>query len=251
MYSSFSIVVTCHKEDNYLVDCLESVTRNIDFLQKFQTDLKYEVILVLDNANLQTSIIAENWAHKTLNSKTINANFKDVGFSRNLGIKHSKYENIFLLDGDDSWGTSWIFESLPLITSSLHQTIFHPELVIYKNDKIEFIRRHMSSSDEKFDPWVLTFENIWTSSILGSKSIFETTKFRGGSTLSDELYAYEDWSFHREVYGKGVMHSIVPKTVHIVNIREKSNTINSLSSNQFPRPSTEFMRVLMDKKYPL
>jgi glycosyltransferase involved in cell wall biosynthesis len=241
---SFSVIVTCHNEQSYLINSLESVKRNIEHHLSFVLDASYEIILVLDNPDEVTKSIAKYWATKNKFVHVIHSIHGDVGISRNLGISHSKFDVIFLLDGDDCWGLSWLTKSISHFQSNPATVILHPELVLYKSVKIDSIRRHIATIDPDFDPWILSKENLWTSSISCFRSIFDSINFPNGSTKTSNLYAYEDWSFFRESYNIGIPHLVIPETVHLVNTRIMSNTAMSYEAQHFPWPSDLFYNLI-------
>lgn len=244
MSASFSIVITCHREKGYLNYCLRSVKDNLNLHLSLFPDSLYEIILVLDSADVETIEIAQNWVKSNNHSEIIHTSNKDVGLSRNLGISSSIHDYIFLLDGDDCWGISWLTKSLQQIIHDDNLSILHPELVIYREQEIEKVRQHIGTDDAIFDAWVLSYENIWTSSFLCPRRLFDSIVFPSGSTNPSEIYSYEDWSFFRESCNLSIPHRVVPKTVHLVNKKLESNTISSSKLNQIPWPSNLFINLL-------
>lgn len=245
---SFSIIVTCHNEQNYLINSLASVRNNIGFHLASFSEVSYEILLILDSPDVFTKSIAENWVKENEFGRIILTNNRDIGMSRNLGIKNAQFDLIFLLDGDDCWGLSWLKQSIIHFINNPTIAILHPELVLYKSLSIDAVRRHIETNDPDFDPWILSFENLWTSSIACPRSGFDLVTFPNGSTHPSNLFAYEDWSFFRESCEIGIPHFVIPRTVHLVNHRTNSNTTISYASRQYPWPSRLFYNLLKSVK---
>ena len=93
---SFSIIVTCHNEQNYLINSLASVRNNIDFHLASFSDVNYEILLILDSPDVLTKSIAENWVKENEFGRIVLTNNRDIGMSRNLGIKNAQFDLIFL-----------------------------------------------------------------------------------------------------------------------------------------------------------
>ena len=244
MKTDFSIIITAHNEKEYLNDSLNHVTANIDFFRGMNNDFKYEIIIVLDSPDSLTKSIAVKWVTSHTFARIIEVKYLDVGKSRNFGINISSFDLIYILDGDDCWGKSWISRSINFINKQSDLCLLHPELVLYKGVKLQSIRKHTSSRSDDFDPWILSFENVWTSSTLCRREVFNKISYPSGATLNDNPYAYEDWSFNRESLNSGIHHLVVAKTCHLVNQRASSNTKISKDLGQSPWPTDLFLKMI-------
>tara|TARA_X000000950_G_C13850516_1_gene634299 strand:- start:992 stop:1693 length:702 start_codon:yes stop_codon:yes gene_type:complete len=94
---NFTIVVPLYNE----AENVENLINEIYFVFKDYKPIEYEIILVNDASNDNTSEILNSLEKKYQNLKTIN-NKKNVGQSFSLikGIKSSKFNTIVTLDGD-------------------------------------------------------------------------------------------------------------------------------------------------------
>ncbi len=94
---NFTIVVPLYNE----AENVENLINEIYFVFKDYKPIEYEIILVNDASNDNTSEILNSLEKKYQNLKTLN-NKKNVGQSFSLikGIKSSKFNTIVTLDGD-------------------------------------------------------------------------------------------------------------------------------------------------------
>ena len=229
---TISSIITCHDEGKLVIAALNSVLENIK-----KVDFEhYEILIGLDNPNVKTQKALNNYI---CDSKIINKyifNFNDVGLMRQNLLKLSKYEHVSFLDADDLWGDNWLFEASKFSAKNPN-AVLHPDLTIFFDKEIKYVRKNPDSTSRKFKKELLIFENVWTSSYITPRWVMEKFPMKSGNT-SDESspYAYEDWSWFRETLAEGVDHRVVKKTAHFHKIKDNSNTSRSISLNKKPWP---------------
>ena len=227
-----SLIITAHNEGKLVLNALNSVLENI----RKSEIMKYEVLIGLDNPDRETQIVV---AQNDFHSDFIHVyNFKlgDVGIVRQNLLNLTKYEYISFLDADDLWGDNWLFEASKFSAKNPN-AVLHPDLTIFFDKEIKYVRKNPDSTSRKFKKELLIFENVWTSSFITPRWVMEKFPMKSGNT-SDESspYAYEDWSWFRETLAEGVDHRVVKKTAHFHRIKNNSNTSRSISLNKKPWP---------------
>lgn len=90
-----SIIVPAYNIESYISSCIESL------LSQDIKESDYEIIIINDGSNDNTFNIINNY--KLCKSiKIINQTNKGLSEARNIGVKHSKGEYIWFVDGDDT-----------------------------------------------------------------------------------------------------------------------------------------------------
>lgn len=212
---SISVIVTAHVEGSILEETLISIMSNIDLLITLNMfNWSYEIIIALDDPDTNTVEIADrfNCKHKNI---LINK-FTDLGKNRNNAIKNSKYQYISLVDGDDIWGSTWLFKCFQKINSKNHE-IFRPENIVYFGEDLELgFQENLKIKGAKS----ISKENVWISSVFTHKDVFEQIPFA-------ELYEikpgdFEDWKWNRDTIKANYSHRIIKGTTHFVRKKSES-----------------------------
>lgn len=228
---SISCLITCHNEGEVLQDSYNSVVRNLAEIK----DLKNEVIICLDRPDDKTLMVVDLIANTSKGIKVKKFDLGDVGLVRQEALNFCEFDHVAFLDADDIWGSNWLLRSNNLIKDRT-DIILHPDLTVFFDDEIRYVRKNPDSTDKNFEKAVLLFENLWTSSFIAPKQIMLDIPMKSGDTYDDSPYAYEDWSWFREILIAGYQHRIVKRTVHFQRIRHESNTTRSVELKKEPWP---------------
>ena len=229
---TISCIITGHNEGGMLRDSIYSVLENIEEARL----LKGELIICLDRPTVETKQVADEASrfNKKISVKEFDCG--DVGLVRQQALKYCNFEYVSFLDGDDIWGSNWLLRSNNLIKDRT-DIILHPDLTVFFDDEIRYVRKNPDSTKRAFDKAILLFENLWTSSFITPKQIMLDIPMKSGNTFDDSSpYAYEDWSWFRETLIAGYEHRIIKKTVHFQRIKDVSNTTRSLELKKEPWP---------------
>lgn len=90
-----SVIIPVYNVENYLDECLESVTR--------QTYKNLEIILIDDGSTDRSARICNAWRNKDKRIKVIHKENEGLGIARNVGLEHATGKYIMFLDSDDFW----------------------------------------------------------------------------------------------------------------------------------------------------
>jgi hypothetical protein len=230
----FSIFVTGHNEQYNLIRSVESVFSSLQTaLNTFNFD--FRVQLNLDNPDNLTFLAAEKLKRKYVDLKVTASNFNDVALVRNAFIETVSNSFIFFLDGDDHWDSDWIFRFCKL-KNKRKDTLYHPEYTIFYDSQEIVVLRSKSDLRLRSVRSRLLIENLWSSSFIAHRDVFDLHKFKCGNTASYNKFAYEDWSFFRDSYYYGLRNTVLKNTTHYHLLKVNSNTKNSITSKQLPHP---------------
>lgn len=100
----FSIIVPIYKVADYLDDCVQSV--------KNQTYTDWELILVDDGSPDACPQMCDGYAKEDARIRVVHKPNGGLSNARNAGLDRAKGEYVLLLDGDDFYNRSDMFEML-------------------------------------------------------------------------------------------------------------------------------------------
>lgn len=95
-----SIIVPCYKQDDFLNECLQSISN-----QRYSN---WECIVVNDGGDIETKRIVSQWSNKDDRFKYVYKENGGVSSARNFGITQAKGEWILPLDGDDKINENYL-----------------------------------------------------------------------------------------------------------------------------------------------
>ena len=85
--NTVSIIITCHNEEKFITECINSVLNQSAF------DLIYEIIVVIDTSTDSSLKIIKSLAQNNPKIKIYEVNYSSLSKSRNYGVycSSSKY----------------------------------------------------------------------------------------------------------------------------------------------------------------
>ena len=95
----FSVIIPAYNSEKYIARCLNSVYS--------QTFKDFECVVVADSCTDNTAKIAKDYG-----AKVIEAQVRNDGLSRNIGMENSIGEWILFIDSDDYWLHEYVFQQL-------------------------------------------------------------------------------------------------------------------------------------------
>ena len=94
-----SVIIPAHNEEKTISKCLDSVYN--------QTFKDFECVVVADACTDNTVEVAKSYG-----AKVVEADVRNDGLSRNIGMENSSGEWILFIDADDWWLHEYVFELL-------------------------------------------------------------------------------------------------------------------------------------------
>jgi glycosyltransferase involved in cell wall biosynthesis len=247
-----SVCVTFHREGVLALPTIASMQSAVELCQT--NGYNVEVIAALDSADRSTKDIIDFKKH--LFSRVIVGEFGGPAQARNELVQDSNSEYIAILDGDDVWSSNWLSSSMKISESNpgFGERIWHPEHVyfFYEEDfdhhsntdtpsslsKSHFVH-YSSSTVEEFDPKCLAFANPWSSLAISSRSLLLANPFMENLPLTGS--GIEDWGFNWNTVHQGIVHDVVPKTLHMVRVkRHNSENLKNSILGLLPLPPNNF-----------
>ncbi len=218
-------VITCvlngHREGALIYPTIRSAKRTIEHTRSAGLDT--ELIVVLDRADHQTSIIVERELKDF--GRVLNVDLGDLGYARNRGVAHSRGKYIGFLDGDDLWSREWLIDAYELCSNHEKEVIVHPEYNIYFGDDSAHVLLHIDMESPEFEFEYLLRQNYWTALSFAAKSTYSRIPFRRNDITSG--FGFEDWTWNAETIRKGCVHKTAAGTSHFVRRGKRQESLLS------------------------
>ena len=219
-------IATFHKEGMIAGASFRSLLEAVEH-SRSTLSLQVEIMLVLDRPDKFTLDFVSELA-SAHSITVIESDFGDQGKSRNNAVLQSKGEYIAFLDGDDLWGYNWLTTAYEFIKSSSRTIIAHPNYcVFFENANSVLI--NIDQEDPSFDLDYLRIGNYWDAMCMAHRNVHldypycERNISRG--------IAYEDWHWNCETISAGIVHKVVPETIHFKRRQLTSQTIEASSTH--------------------
>jgi glycosyltransferase involved in cell wall biosynthesis len=187
--------------------------------------LQVSLTIVADRVDTATTALLEGWRARGAN--ILDSAAGDLGLARNAAIDATPARFIALLDGDDLWGDGWLAAAHEAAHSDPRRVVWHPEGNLYfgqGGDPRWLLHPDMEHPD--FDASQLWLRNLWNSLCFAPRELFLEVPYR--PTRLADGFGYEDWNWHLNTIGRGILHKVVPGTVHL--LRQKPVSLVRLTA---------------------
>ena len=164
MQDYVSVIIPVYNRINFLNRSISSVLN--------QSHKHLELIIIDDFSDENIKVLLEEYNDSRI--KYIrNKENKGVSYSRNIGIKNSKYNLIAFLDSDDEWLSDKLNKQIFFLNNNQNINLVHTEEIWIRNNKrFNQKKRHKKSGGDIFIS-SLELCLISPSSVMIKKNIFE------------------------------------------------------------------------------
>jgi glycosyltransferase involved in cell wall biosynthesis len=240
MHTDVSIIINGHREGLLAVPSIRSAALARACAER--AGITVETIYVLDLPDLDT--VEQFRAAAGDDATLIEVQSGDPALARNAGVEVASGKWIAILDADDLWTENWIRDAFTCAESFNKEAVWHPELNLLFGD-VEKIFFHPDMEDERFDLATLAVTNYWTALCFVQRKVLLGIPYRAAD-YSKQI-GIEDWGWNIEAIANGLMHKVVPGTLHA--IRKKANGLSRLAAetNARPRLSLLFRNILRSR----
>lgn len=228
-----SIILNLHNEARYLKRTLASLEEAVRYARPF--DITFEIIVVMDNADADTAMLAESYDYRAFDAYQItHVKNGSLGLSRNDGIAISRGEYIATADGDDLISFDFFQKMYMEARSSNNETLIFPEYnyafgeqgFVWKYYDVDVIGRSGFFGSHPY-----------LSRVFCRRSIFYNINYEDVPVNSG--LAYEDWHFNCQCLAEGYNFKVARGTILFYRQRGGSllRRANSETSRLIPKSS--------------
>lgn len=247
------VFMNFHCEDRIAISSINSLMECVQVARHAGVDV--EPYAVLDKPSAITTEIVNLYDYFWTNILILDLG--DLGAVRQHLADQGQSEMIGFFDGDDLFGSSWIWRAINFAASTdKTHFVLHPEWLYYfhsneivnisqshfeiQNHK-NFFMRHIENSDPRFKQEVFGFNNPYSSNIICPTKLFQS--FRYVHVEDESGLGIEDWSWNAETSWADVQHVVIPDTVHLVRVKESGSLgTQNASRNLLPNLNFHNMR---------
>jgi glycosyltransferase involved in cell wall biosynthesis len=194
-------------------------------------------VWVLDACDDETqAILQEHPAFLNAQVNVLHVDFRDLGLSRNAGVKVTNGHAVAIFDGDDYYSKNWLVAAWNCLKQYGEKSILHPEFCITFGTYTAYAY-HPDQKGELFSIPALFSSNLWTSWTFAMREVYlknpysVTRPFQTG-------FGYEDWHWNCETIALGYEHRVVPKTIGFYR-RKRNSVVESSNALDVIIPSSK------------
>ncbi|HIE1459639.1 glycosyltransferase [Stenotrophomonas sp. SM006] len=225
MAPGLSVVVTFHKEGLFAHAALCSYLKSRADAR--QAGIDVEVVLVLDNADTETTAIIRNHPDLEGDELIIEVAVGDAALARNLGLARARGIHACTLDGDDLISREYFRRHMAFAVGLPERTILHPEVVV-SFGRDNFFSWQLDQDSTYFSADMLISENPWVSAVFARRDVFAEVPYVG-CRPKQTGFGYEDWHWSCQSVAAGFRHVTVPETAYFYRLKQ-SGSVNATSS---------------------
>lgn len=208
MSDLISIIIPYYKKKKFLKRTIRSVLK--------QTYKNFEIILIYDDTDKTDLSFVKLILKKSKNNKIIvNKKNLGAGYSRNLGIKHSKGKFISFLDSDDIWKKDKLKKQIDFMKEKKINFSYSNYSIIDKNEKkIKLIKV----------PQIIEYKNLIYSCDIGLSTVMIKSKILKKEKFS-KLKTKEDYLLWLKLSKKNI--KMIGISDALVSWRKTKNSLSS------------------------
>jgi len=219
-----TIALACHRERHLAQATLRSIARARAYCD--QRGITSELIVTLDRADAQTRRVVDEFPRRQ-SDRVVELDVGDLGQSRNAAVDLARGRLVAVCDGDDLYSQDWFARCVAFASQHGTVTVMHPHLVVL----FDQWHAHSWQRDQlhpDFDVDCMLTINPWNSCCCADRSVFRAHPY-ATARPGESGFGYEDWHWNCQTLASGLVHRVVPETVHFVR-RKRVDSLNAAQS---------------------
>lgn len=188
-----------------------------------------EILAVLDNPDDATrEALSEVADH---GGRLIEVAYADHGLARNHAIDHAAGRHLAFLDADDLWSENWVVDAFRMCETDPGRVVAHPA-VNWIFDNGGYCYFLPDQTDEGWDLSFLRVANAWDQLCMAPAEVHRAHPYHRRDLAAG--FAYLDWSWNMETIEAGIVHRVVPDTIHFKRRRSRSQFTQARDNMSLP-----------------
>lgn len=237
-----SCILNIHREGDVAVPTLCSIERMLS--HTIYRGVDTELVIVLDDPDEPTQTLIQRFLESApVPARALTVSYRELGASRNHGIREASGEYIALLDADDLYSRNWLLHALEAAEGTgRSKVVVHPALNVFFGRE----SRHFWSpnwDDELTPSEGILLDNYWTSLCFAPRLLFQEIPYEGNEI--ENRLGFEDWHWSLQVLAAGGTHVVAPETAHFIRLKDRPS-LNRLTAerNCLIKPSRFVTQIL-------
>lgn len=243
-----SVVINAHREGRLLHPTLRNIAACVREAES--RGWTTEVIVVVDSVDPATLAYLDDHLPGLFphGAHQLHVRHRDLGLSRNSGLKYSKGRFVAFCDSDNLYSLNWFAECLRLLDGSPDDQVLHPAYTVQFEAR-NVLWKTISSEDPGFDLRGLIEHNYWDAACVAPRRVFERVPYfisRAGPGFGPE-----DWHWNCETLVEGWAHRPVPETAMYYRVKQSGSLLAELTdAGALLGPTRLFATLLPRSKAP-
>jgi glycosyltransferase involved in cell wall biosynthesis len=218
-----SLIIVGSKERNLIFHTIKSAISSIEFAEKYDANIKTEIIIVLYDHDLETWEIVNELCksrYKHRNATLYKTDCCDQWESRNFAVEKSNGKYITFLNAGDLVSEKWVYNALHTaktaeIQNNCAEYVVHPnfEICLAKSKKISFC--YQFCVNDKNANIAMLSGDCFLAPCFASKNIF--LKYPYSCFEKIKKYKNLEQVFNFETFHSGCVHIPCDDTIYFAN----------------------------------
>lgn len=217
-----------------------------------------EVVVVFDGGSpVMRAYLDEHLAtfFEGLDVRVVEVANRDLGLSRNDGVKAAGGRYIAFSDADNLYSANWLTDAVRRLASGDGSEVAHPGVAITFEAR-DSVWRMPDSTGSGFEPIWLAEHNFWDSACVVPRAVVLDVPYPASS--SRPAFGPEDWAWNIETIDRGFRHVVVPETVMFYRVKRRGSLLASHDGNSAllapvaflarPRPEVSPQQLMSNRK---
>jgi len=228
-----SVIVNCSSEGRFIHATTKTIAAAV--LQAEEAGLSVEWLFTPENPTEALNQYFQKYL--PAKARVVPLTLRDFEEGRNEAVRLASGKWLSLIDGDHLWSPDWLRRAFNFANAFRSRCIAHSELKVYFG-KDSYFARNIDQESGEFSVESLFEYNYWNSSTFALREVYLEHAF----SICSQPNELRDWDWNCKTVAAGLLHKVVPGTIHAVRASYPERLIVPTISvtNCIPEPNDLF-----------